>query len=97
MAVEDIRAASGEAFLIDENSGTVVVLGERGRTHFFSPEGRLVSSVRYSRDAVERKRSQGLWRPASAGEIEHLRARLEAPKTETRPGTRRGVAGNGDS
>jgi hypothetical protein len=60
-AIDDIRGAGPEAFLLDERSGAVVVLGDRGRTHFFTPEGRLVSSVRYSRDAVDRKRKTGLW------------------------------------
>ena len=75
-AVEDIQGARGDAFLVDEKTGTVVVLGERGRTHFFNSDGRLVSSVRYSRDAIERKRGQGVWREASAGEIGNLRAKL---------------------
>jgi hypothetical protein len=55
-AIDDIRAAGPDAILVDERSGTVVVLGDRGRTHFFTAEGRLVSSVRYSPDAIERKR-----------------------------------------
>ena len=61
-AVQDVRGASPDAVLRDERSGAYVVLGDRGRTHFFSPEGRLISSARYSRDAIERKKKQGLWR-----------------------------------
>ena len=78
-AVEDIRHAKAEAFLVDEKSGTIVVLGDRGRTHFFGSDGRLVSSVRYSRDAVQRKRSQGVWREASEDEIGSLRAKIDPP------------------
>ena len=63
---------------MDERSGTVVVLGDRGRTHFFTTEGRLVSSVRYSPDAIERKRNLGLWREASDSEAGALRERLLA-------------------
>lgn len=77
MAVTDVRAASPEAVLVDERSGTLVVLGDRGRTHFFTAEGRLVSSVRYSREAIERKRKLGLWRDASAEEAETLRVRIQ--------------------
>ncbi|HEX5042954.1 MAG TPA: hypothetical protein VFV75_08610 [Candidatus Polarisedimenticolaceae bacterium] len=77
-AVLDVRASRRETVLVDERSGTLVVLGARGRTHFFSPEGRLVSSVRYSRDAIERKRRLGLWREARAGEVAALRG-LESP------------------
>jgi len=67
-AVDDVRDAGDGAFLVDERNGAVVVLGDRGRTHFFTPEGRLVSSVRYSRDAIERKRKAGLWRPLAGAQ-----------------------------
>ena len=62
--------------MIDERSGTIVVLGGRGRTHFFTPRGRLVSSVRYNKDAVGRKIKIELWRAASADEIAAFRERL---------------------
>jgi hypothetical protein len=75
-AFDDIRAAAPDAFLLDERSGAVVVLGERGRTHFFSPDGKLVSSVRYSRDAIERKRRQGLWRALPPAEARAARDTL---------------------
>jgi hypothetical protein len=73
MAIEDIRGARPEAFLLDERSGAVVVLGGRGRTHFFTPEGRLVSSVRYSRDAIERKKKRGIWRALGPDEARSVR------------------------
>ncbi len=77
-ALDDIRLAGRDAVLVDERSGALVVLGDRGRTHFFTPEGRLVSSVRYSRDAIERKRKKGLWRPAPHEEADALLRRLAA-------------------
>jgi len=77
-ALDDIQEAGSEDFLVDERTGTVVVLGDRGRTHFFTPQGRLVSSVRYSRDAIEKKRKLGLWRAASPAESEGLRQELQA-------------------
>lgn len=76
MAIEDIRGARAEAFLLDERSGAFVVLGGRGRTHFFTPEGRLVSSARYSRDAIERKKKQGIWRALGADEARTVRHSL---------------------
>ncbi len=76
MAVTDVRTVRGGSVLVDERNKTVVVLGDRGRTHFFTPEGRLVSSVRYSREAVERKRKLGLWRDATPEEADALRGRL---------------------
>jgi hypothetical protein len=77
-ALDAIRLADRSTVLVDERTGALVVLGERGRTHFFTPEGRLVSSVRYSRDAIERKRRQGLWRPAPHEEADALLRRLAA-------------------
>jgi hypothetical protein len=73
-AIDDIRAAAPEAFLRDERTGAFVVLGDRGRTHFLTAEGRLVSSVRYSREAIDRKRHHGLWRPLERAEVETARA-----------------------
>jgi hypothetical protein len=75
-AIDDIREARGDAFLRDERSGAVVVLGDRGRTHFFTPEGRLMSSVRYSREAIDRKRRAGLWRDLAAPEARRARETL---------------------
>lgn len=71
-AQDDLRLARPETILVDEKNGTLVVAGERGRTHFFTADGRLVSSVRYSRDAVERKLKLGLWRAATPPEAEVL-------------------------
>jgi len=73
-ALGDARAAREEELYRDERSGAIVVLGERGRTHFFTTEGRLVSSVRYSKDAIARKIQAELWRRATPAETESFRA-----------------------
>lgn len=75
-ALEDARLAEAQSLLFDERRATWVVLGERGRTHFFSAEGRLVSSVRYSREAIVRKLGTQVWRRATPKEIEALRDQL---------------------
>jgi hypothetical protein len=75
-ALDDLRAADDASLMVDENSGALVVLGERGRTHFFTTEGRLVSSVRYNRDEIGRKVKYGKWRVARADEREALRELL---------------------
>ena len=80
-AMDDLRAASAEAILADANHGTLVVLGSRGRTHFFAPEGRLVSSVSYPPETVDKKIRTGRWRPATAAEIEGLRGGIETAGT----------------
>lgn len=79
MAIEDARRAEAASVLYDEKHRTYVVPGERGRTHFFTEDGKLVSSVRYSRDAVDRKRKLGVWAAApgdaAARLLDLLRAR----------------------
>ena len=76
-AIDDARAVNGESLLVDARAGTFVVLGQRGRTHFFTSEGQHVSSVRYSRDAIARKLKCEQWRKASTEQIETFRQRLE--------------------
>ncbi len=76
MAVRDARAANLDSCKIDERRQTLVVLGDRGRTHFFTLNGQLVSSVRYSKEAIARKMKLGLWRQATEGELDAFRGRL---------------------
>lgn len=75
-AIDDARRAGAESVLVDDKSGTFVVIGDRGRTHFFTPRGRLVSSVRYSREAVERKVRLERWRAAGDEERGAFRRHL---------------------
>ena len=80
-AMDDVFNVRPDAILVDEHSGVLVILGGRGRTHFLTPEGRLVSSVRYSRDAIERKQKLGTWRAASPGEARELLGVLKGQGT----------------
>ena len=64
--------------MVDARSGTLVVLGQRGRTHFFTSEGQHVSSVRYSRDAIARKLKLEQWCEASRDQLETFRRMIEA-------------------
>ena len=76
MALSDLARADQGAILFDERHSTAVVLGDRGRTHFFNLEGRIVSSVRYSTDAIAKKRRLKIWRPATEDEIATIRKGL---------------------
>ena len=73
MAMTDLARANGSDILFDERHDTAVVLGDRGRTHFFNLNGKIVSSVRYSPDAIARKRDRRIWRPATEEEVNRLR------------------------
>lgn len=77
MAYADLARARDEALFFDVRKKTFVVLGERGRAHVFSPQGKLVTSVRYPAGTTEKRRERGLWRLAAADEIRTLRERVE--------------------
>jgi hypothetical protein len=75
-AQEDSRRVRTDRVYVDDRHGTFVIAGERGRTHFYTAEGKLVSSVRYSRDAIDRKIKLGLWKEVPAPEVEGVLARI---------------------
>ena len=72
-AMEDARGVQAGALFWDDKHGTYVVLGPRGRTHVFSPEGLHITSVMYSRDSVDRKRKRKLWRELDRDETASFR------------------------
>jgi hypothetical protein len=81
-AVDDVAAAGAGAFLVDVHNDTLVVLGDKGRTHFFTPAGRLASSVRYSKDAIEGKKRRGQWQPAPDERVVRLMKSLATGDAE---------------
>jgi hypothetical protein len=50
----------------------------RGRAHVFNLAGKLVTSVRYNPAAIEKRRQNGVWRPAAADEIRKVREQIRA-------------------
>ena len=76
MALADLRRAGRDDLLFDVRRETLVVLGEKGRAHVFSPDGKLVTSVRYSPAAIDRRRTKGLWRRAKPAQLGGLEKRL---------------------
>ena len=73
MALTDFARAGAEQVLFDQRRETLIVLGDKGRAHVFSPAGKLVTSIRYSPDSIAKKRRLEIWRPATASEIAALR------------------------
>ncbi len=82
MALSDLAVARDEQILRDTRRDTLVVLGEKGRAHVFSPRGKLVTSIRYSPASIEKKRSLGLWKPADGERVEALRKQVEGAPHE---------------
>jgi len=84
MALADLARAAPADLLVDTRRETLVVVGDRGRAHVFNQQGKLVTSVRYSPAVIERRRQNGLWRPAAADEVRILRERVAlSEKSET--------------
>lgn len=78
MALPDLAQAPPDDILVDVRAETLVVLGEKGRAHVFSPEGKHVTSVRYNPDSIARRRERKLWRAADTDEIRELRQAVAA-------------------
>lgn len=79
MAMADLARSSPDRILVDSRRDTLVVLGERGRAHVFSRAGKLVTSIRYGTESIERRRKAGIWREAKDEEILQLRAAVDSP------------------
>ena len=77
MALADLAGAKDEDVLLDTQRRTFIVLGEKGRAHVFNRQGKLVTSIRYAPDAIERRRQNGRWKPLPAVEIMALRTMVE--------------------
>lgn len=72
-AWRDLTQAADHEVLFDRRARTLIVLGDRGRAHVFNPEGKLITSIRYSPESIARKQKLEIWRPATATEIAQLR------------------------
>lgn len=81
MALADLARAKDEDVLLDARRRTFVVLGDRGRAHVFNRQGKLVTSIRYSTDAIERRREKGRWKPLPKDEVHALRAMVEGEQS----------------
>ncbi|HEX3131744.1 MAG TPA: hypothetical protein VH394_30690 [Thermoanaerobaculia bacterium] len=77
MALADFARATPENLLFDTRRETLVVVGDRGRAHVFNREGKLVTSIRYNPAVIEKRRQNGMWRPAAREEVEEVRQRLD--------------------
>lgn len=78
MAMADLARANAADLLFDTRRETLVVVGDRGRAHVFNLAGKLVTSVRYNPAVIEKRRQNGVWRPAAAEEIRKVREQVAA-------------------
>ncbi len=73
MALKDLARAGDGSVLFDLRRETLIVLGDKGRAHVWGAAGKLVTSIRYSPDSIEKKKKLEIWRQATAQEIAALR------------------------
>jgi hypothetical protein len=85
MAWSDLARAEPGSLLFDTRRQTLIVLGERGRAHVFSLEGKLVTSVRYPPATISRRLGSGLWRTATPEEEGRLRDRTGVSEAGSNP------------
>jgi hypothetical protein len=60
-AFEDARAAPPDQWFEDREKGTRVVLGPKGRVHFFSKLGKHVTSVVYPGQVIQARMKTKRW------------------------------------
>ncbi len=73
LAVADLVKVPDERILHDTLRDTLIVLGARNRAHVFARAGKHVTSIRYTPEAIERKKTAGRWRQADLAAITKLR------------------------
>ena len=76
-AYPDAGEASDDAILWDLDQNTIVVLGEKGRVHVFTPHGKHITSVTMQGSAIERRRHMGRWRLAEPEERGEFRIQIK--------------------
>ncbi len=84
MAMKDLERAQDHDIFVDSRKDTLIVLGEKGRTHVFNRAGKLVTSIRYPADAIEKKQKAEVWCPAGPGDIRSLRQDARSHGTSDR-------------
>lgn len=75
-ALQDALDAPADKVFLDTRHDTVVVLGPRGRTHVFTRDGRLVTSLVLTPGEVARRSGQARWKVLDTSEVTRWRERL---------------------
>jgi hypothetical protein len=76
-AFEDARAAADDHFFFDVQEKTVCVVGPSNRVHFFTPEGKQVTSVVFPGHVVQQRVGSKRWAPLEPEKRAALRRAFE--------------------
>ena len=77
-AKRDALSAGDDRLFLDAHKDTLIALGPKGRAHVFSQRAEHVTSVRLGSGELERKLSQGRWRPLEPARVADFKALLRA-------------------
>jgi hypothetical protein len=81
-AFEDARGAADENVMEDGREHTVAVLGARGRVHFFTREGKHVTSVTFPAQVIRSRIAQKRWRRLPPADLADFRRRVRSSDEE---------------
>jgi hypothetical protein len=76
MALKDIKKATAERFLYDQQHHTFVVLGPKWRVHVFGFDGRHITSMVLDKEGVQKRVDLRRWRYANPEELRDLKAKV---------------------
>jgi hypothetical protein len=68
-AMQDLREANNSCFFLDRPRNSIVVVGKRGRTHVFNPEGKHVTTLQLAQERLDRRLQRNRYTPLMDDEI----------------------------
>jgi len=81
-AMNDISEARDDCFFLDRPRDSIVVVGKRGRTHVFSPEGKHVTTLQLSQEKLDRRVQRNRYAPLTTDEILEFKSHVDTDETE---------------
>jgi hypothetical protein len=72
-ALEEAMRVHPERLQADDENGTFIVLGARGRIHVYADDGKHVTSLSLQPDAIQKRIATGRWRPVTKAEWSRFR------------------------
>ncbi len=72
-ALKDTERGTADHFFLDQRRRTTVVLGPRCRTHFFSEDGKHVTSIVYSGEEIDKFIQTSQWKKLPPEQVEAVK------------------------
>ena len=91
-AIDDLAMAGEGKIFRDEREATLIVCGDQGRAHVFSPTGRHITSFTLGPGGAEFRVRTGRWTPLQAADAEALRCAVRGASVVAEDETAMGPA-----